>query len=146
MNWWAEPQGCVSSERTSRISSGGEPGAMVHGRKGKWAVLGSGVPGSQWESQLQSPGLDGSGPPQLSSRRSLGSNLDVELDERGAALRPAGEAAPGPAATAQQLLAEVRALAQHQGVVEATPQGDGALQITYLKAQDRVPKWGTLRD
>lgn len=119
---------------------------MVHGRKGKWAVLGSGVPGSRWEPQLQSPGLDESGPPQLPSHRSLGSDLDVELDEGGAALRPAGEAAPGPAATAQQLFAEVRALAQHQGVVEATPQGNGALQITYLRAQDGVPKWGTPRD
>lgn len=73
-------------------------------------------------------------------------DLDVELDERGAALRPAGEAASGSTATTQQLLAEVRALAQHQGVVEAAPQGDGALEIMDLKAQGGVPKWATPRD
>lgn len=90
-------------------------------------------------------GPDGSCPPLLPTCRNLGSDLDVELDERGAALRPAGEAASGPAATTQQLLAEVRALAQHQGVVEAAPQGDGALEIMDLRAQGVVPKWGTPR-
>lgn len=54
------------------------------------------------------------------------SDLDVELHEGGAPLRPAREAASSPTAAAQKLLAEVRAPAQHQGVVEATPQGDGA--------------------
>lgn len=146
VSWLAEPQGHVRSERASRISSRGEPGTIVHCWKGKWAVLGSRVPGSWWDPQLQSPGSDGSGPPLLPTRRNLGSDLDVELDERGAALRPAGEAASGPAATTQQLLAEVRALAQHQGVVEAAPQGDGALEIMDLRAQGGVPKWGTPRD
>lgn len=59
----------------------------------------------------------------------------MEFDEGGTPLRPSGEAASSPTATAQQLLAEVRALAQHQGVVEATPQGNGVLQIKHLRTQ-----------
>ena len=46
VSWLAEPQGHVRSERASRISSRGEPGTIVHCWKGKWAVLGSRVPGS----------------------------------------------------------------------------------------------------
>ena len=67
------------------------------------------------------------------------SDLDVELHEGGAPLRPAREAASSPTAAAQKLLAEVRAPAQHQGVVEATPQGDGAPQITHLRTQGQGP-------
>ena len=68
-----------------------------------------------------------------------GSDLDVELHKRGTPLRPAREAASSPTAAAQKLLAEVRALAQHQRVVEATPQGNGTLQIMHLRTQGQDP-------
>ena len=60
-------------------------------------------------------------------------DLDVQLDEGGAPLGPARKTASGPTAAPQQLLAEIRGLTQHQGMVEATPQGDGALQIVNLR-------------
>lgn len=63
----------------------------------------------------------------------------MEFDEGGAPFRPAGEAASSPTAAAQQLLAEVQTLAQHQGVVEATPQGNGVLQIIHLRIQGQDP-------
>lgn len=64
----------------------------------------------------------------------------MELDEGGAPLRPAREATSSPTATAQQFLPEVRGLAQHQGVVEATPQSNGTLQIMHLRTQGQSPK------
>ena len=94
VSWLAEPQGRVRSERASRISSGGEPGAMVHCWKGKWVVLGSGVPGSRWEPQLQYPGPDGSGPPLLPACRSL--TLMWSLTKEALPLGQPGRRPPAP--------------------------------------------------
>lgn len=59
-------------------------------------------------------------------------HLDVQPNERGAAFGPAWQAPSRSAATPQQVLAEVPALTQHQGVVEATPEIHGAPEVVYL--------------
>lgn len=74
----------------------------------------------------------------------------MEPDEGSTPFGPARKASSSPTAAAQQLLAEVGALAQHQRVVEAAPHGDGALQITHLWAQGQPGslnwggRWGML--
>lgn len=61
-----------------------------------------------------------------------GPHLNVQPDEGGAALWPPREAPSSSAATAQQVLAEVPALAQHQRVVQAAPQVQRALEVVHL--------------